>query len=302
MKRKALSIILALALCIGLTVQALAEGDVSFESMWEVDGVPFSDLTPSGSAEVEGFIGSANAGGPVFNVTAPAHLVITTDLYAHIEKTTLLDNGKFSFNYDNGIEYVDPVGGYKTNDDGYNTTVVGSEFTLEKGAYLVWGDGNQLFYVVVNDSSTVEPSPALVAKPTSSTVLVNGENVAFDAYNISGNNYFKLRDLAYVLNGSAKQFEVSWDGAKNAITLTSGKVYTVVGGEMTGKGAGDKSPTATSSKIYLDGKEVIFTAYNIEGNNYFKLRDIGTAFDFGVTWDGAKNTIVIDTGSNYTTD
>ena len=69
---------------------------------------------------------------------------------------------------------------------------------------------------------------------------------------------------------------------------------------MKGKGAGNKTPTPTNSKIYLDGKEVKFTAYNIEDNNYFKLRDIGAAFDFGVDWDGANDTIVIDTSIVYT--
>ncbi|MCL1905883.1 MAG: stalk domain-containing protein, partial [Clostridiales bacterium] len=149
-------------------------------------------------------------------------------------------------------------------------------------------------------TTTPPPISTLTAKPTSSTVLVNGENIAFDAYNINGNNYFKLRDLAYILSGTGKQFEVSWDGVNNAIVLTSGKPYTTVGGEMTGKGAGDKTPTPTNSKIIMDGKEIQFTAYNIEGNNYFKLRDIGAAFDFGVDWDVANNTIVIDTSKDYT--
>ena len=69
---------------------------------------------------------------------------------------------------------------------------------------------------------------------------------------------------------------------------------------MTGKGDGVKTPVPTKSKIYLDGEETQFTAYHIDGNNYFKLRDIGQTFDFGVTWDGAKNTIVIDTSIGYT--
>jgi Leucine-rich repeat (LRR) protein len=141
---------------------------------------------------------------------------------------------------------------------------------------------------------------ALTARPTASAVLVNGKSVAFDAYNISDNNYFKLRDLAFILSGTEKQFEVSYDEVTRAIALTSGVAYTPVGGEMTGKGAGDKTPAPTSSKIYLDGKDVSFTAYNIDGNNYFKLRDIGAAFNFGVDWDGARNTIVIDTGKGYT--
>ena len=146
------------------------------------------------------------------------------------------------------------------------------------------------------------PTPTLTATPTASIVLVNGESVAFDAYNINNNNYFKLRDLAYILSGTETQFEVSWDGANNAIALTSGKSYTAVGGEMTGKGAGNKTPSPTSSKIYLDGKEIQFTAYTIEGNNYFKLRDIGETFDFEVDWDGSRNTIVIDTSKSYTPD
>ena len=69
------------------------------------------------------------------------------------------------------------------------------------------------------------------ANPNSSAVLVNGENVAFDAYTIDGSNYFKLRDLAYVLNGTEKQFAVGWDNASKTIALTSGQANTAVGGE-----------------------------------------------------------------------
>lgn len=140
----------------------------------------------------------------------------------------------------------------------------------------------------------------LTAAPTASTVLVNGKNIAFDAYNIEGNNYFKLRDLAYILSGTEKQFEVTWDSVNNAISLTRGRPYTVLGGEMAGKGSGNKVPTPTNSGINLEGREVRFTAYNIEGNNYFKLRDIGQAINFSVVWDGAINTIVIDTDKGYT--
>ena len=142
-------------------------------------------------------------------------------------------------------------------------------------------------------------STGVTASPTTSTVLVNGKNVSFDAYNIGGNNYFKLRDLAYALSGSRKQFDIAWDGARNIINLYGGAPYTIIGGEMeTGK-SGNKTATPTSSRIFLDGWEMNFTAYNIGGNNYFKLRDIGASFDFGVDWDGARNTIVIDTDKGY---
>lgn len=138
------------------------------------------------------------------------------------------------------------------------------------------------------------------AVPTSSKVLVNGQSVTVDAYNIGGSNYFKLRDLASVLSGTARQFEVSYDKAANAIVLASGSSYTAVGGEMAAGTAGTMAATPTSSKILLDGKDVSFDAYNIGGSNYFKLRDIGRTFDFGVGWDNASRTITIDTSTAYT--
>lgn len=179
------------------------------------------------------------------------------------------------------------------------------------------GDDRAIEYSTPQNQSKPTPAPTPTPTPTpipvpvapavsgltatgiAAAVMVNGENVAFDAYNIGGNNYFKLRDLAYTLNGSAKQFDVGFDSAANAISLTSGQAYTPNGSEMTAKGTGDKTPTATTSKILLDGKEVQFAAYNIEGSNYFKLRDLGQALNFGVDWDGTKNIIIIDTNKDY---
>ena len=69
---------------------------------------------------------------------------------------------------------------------------------------------------------------------------------------------------------------------------------------MSSKGGESKTPVKTSSKINLDYSIISLVAYNIDGNNYFKLRDIGMAFDFGVTWDGENNTIIIDTTRSYT--
>ena len=172
-----------------------------------------------------------------------------------------------------------------------NLTIYG-----ESGSYAEkYAKNNKIKFV-----AGTPPVPEFKAIPTPSKVLVNGKETAFDAYNINGNNYFKLRDLAYVLSGTIKQFEVGWDGKNNAISLTSDKPYTSVGGEMALKEKREnKTATPTTSKIYLDGKKVSLTAYNIDGNNYFKLRDIGQVFDFGVDWDGKNNTIVIDTGKSY---
>ncbi|HHT63346.1 MAG TPA: hypothetical protein GXZ75_06665 [Clostridia bacterium] len=137
------------------------------------------------------------------------------------------------------------------------------------------------------------------AMPTAAKVMVNGNATSFDAYNINNNNYFKLRDLAKVLSGSEKQFEVKWDVDKKAINLISNTAYTEIGGEMAAGDGKAKTASLNQAKIYKDGTEIPLTAYNINGNNYFKLRDIAQAFNIGVIWDPATQTIGIDTTIDY---
>lgn len=137
------------------------------------------------------------------------------------------------------------------------------------------------------------------AVPTSSKALVNGREISFDAYNIKGNNYFKLRDLAYVFSGTEKQFDVNWDNDKKAINLISNKSYTLVGNELSQGNGTAKSAKPNKSPIYIDGKKANLTAYTIDGNNYFKLRDIGKEFNIGVNWDGKTNTISLNTSIDY---
>ncbi len=146
-----------------------------------------------------------------------------------------------------------------------------------------------------------KPAATATASATASKVLVNKNNVSFEAYNINSNNYFKLRDLAAALNGTVKNFEVGWDGEKNAISLASDKAYTLVGGELAvSSSPASKQALLSTAKVYLDGEEVELTAYTIGGNNYFKLRDIAKVLDIGVTWDAATSTIGIDTSISYT--
>ena len=53
----------------------------------------------------------------------------------------------------------------------------------------------------------------------------------------------------------------------------------------------------STSLIYIDGQQVELEAYNINGSNYVKLRDIGKAVGFNVYWDG---TVQVETDRPYT--
>lgn len=197
------------------------------------------------------------------------------------------------------------------------------------------------------------------ASKNNSVVFIDGESEYFDAYLIHDNNYFKLRDIAYVLDGSGKQFDVQWNEQTNSIDLVPGKGYTAVGGEMEQNADGltplaapgsstipldgnssylieaseseqentyyfytvdglteldsvvkidspamnryAQRPVAvpTASSIYLNGQPIKLTAYNINNNNYFKLRDLGDALDFSVEWNERRQHIEIETAYDY---
>ncbi len=132
----------------------------------------------------------------------------------------------------------------------------------------------------------------------------------FEAYTINGNNYFKLRDLALVMRGTSKQFEVTWDPdfitwsisggmTTGAIEMTSGKPYTTVGGELKAGDGTTKTGTLNRSALLLDGLNVYATAYIINGEHFFDLNDIARMFDFWVDWDGTRNAIVINSTMSY---
>ena len=182
-----------------------------------------------------------------------------------------------------------------------NVTIDKSTFNLSKLVKLYGLSGsNTEIFAKQNNIPFEVISIIKDAIRTASSVAVNGSPVAFEAYNIDSNNYFKLRDIAKVLSGSAKQFEVGWDSGNNAIGLTTGKSYTSMGGELeASSNTQNKKAALSSSRVYLNGKAVSLTAYNIDGNNYFKLRDLGAAIDFGVEWSNATSSIGIDTNKIY---
>jgi len=141
---------------------------------------------------------------------------------------------------------------------------------------------------------------SLTAIPSEAVIQVDGKPVSLDVYNINGSNYSKLRDLAAALNGTSRQFDVAWDGAANAIKLTSNRAYTAVGGELVAGDRSEKTPVLNTSAVVKDGVQIYLQSYKIDGNSYFKLRDFAQAFNLGITWDAATKTIGIDTKSGYT--
>ena len=182
------------------------------------------------------------------------------------------------------------------------------------------GDDVTYFQVAVTDNINYmgdrtgeragEVIPTVSAKPTTSAVYMDGIRMYLEAYNIGGNNYFKLRDVAYALRNTARRFQVTWEPdveavvngetIRGAVNMTSNTTYTPVGGEIVMGDGKEKIGQPTRSAILKDGVQVTSVAgYNIGGNNFFKLRDLGELFDFNVSWDAKLGSIIVNGNESY---
>lgn len=162
--------------------------------------------------------------------------------------------------------------------------------------YTIFYDG-EIRYLVHEDDKhdifTYYPgngfSKNSVAK--TQTVCLDGLKYNTVAYNIDDNNYFKLRDIAKILDGTIKSFDIKYDGATNSIDMLSFYDYTSAGGELTPGDGAERTALSSSAFLTLDGVPIKATCFNIEGNNYFKLRDITDALDCRVEWDNSTQMI-----------
>lgn len=71
---------------------------------------------------------------------------------------------------------------------------------------------------------------AVQATPSHQPIVRNGQEVSLAGYEIDGYTYFKLRDVAAILNGTENQFSVDYDGT--GISLATGQPYTRVQGDL----------------------------------------------------------------------
>ena len=137
----------------------------------------------------------------------------------------------------------------------------------------------------------------VIAVPTrdkGQAVYVNDARVYPTGYNIADNNYFKLRDI-----GTLVGFGVEWNGETQTVEISTARTTPSTEG-ISDTAASGAVAKISDQRITVDGVQVNMTAYQIDGNNYVKLRDIGKQVDFGVGYDNATASVRIDTDAPYT--
>ena len=150
--------------------------------------------------------------------------------------------------------------------------------------------------VTTSTTPAVKPPAKKINAYLSGYKIFIGDNrIATSIYSIDNYSYIKLRDVASILNGTEKQLNVGWDNVNKAVSITTGQAYTGKASEFATNPY--LKATLTNSPVYVDGVKANFTVYNIDGNNYFKLRDLAKYLNFNL--DFAADEITIDTTKGY---
>ncbi len=150
------------------------------------------------------------------------------------------------------------------------------------------------------EASISIPISSINASVSTQSVDFDGKPSGIQAYYIDGANYFAIRDIAQLLNGSPAQFSVTPDEAGYSIQLKKGEAYISNGGEMAELGTSVSSAGHSQWKLTVDGAPVTSSAYNINGSNFYKLRDLSSVLGFHVDYNAANNHVQIN--SSYSPD
>ncbi len=134
-------------------------------------------------------------------------------------------------------------------------------------------------------------SPKVQVSPQN--LMADGQSIRCEKYNIDGSNYFKLRDMAMLLRGTPAAFSISFDTESKAVYVEKGGEYEPVGTELiTGEDRSDSCVPRVWT-LFVDGKKVEVSTFNIGGSNFYKLRDMGSAVGFAVDYNAESNTSFI---------
>ncbi len=144
--------------------------------------------------------------------------------------------------------------------------------------------------------SAVAFAGAETAVLSSQKLAVNGVDWSeVEKYNIDGKNYFKLRDIAALLDDTEAHFAVGYDVVSNTVSITRGGVYEYIGTELLFTKDNSSTAVTSAQTITVDGRTVSnLTVYNIGGSNFFQLRELGDLLGFDVDYNSETRTMLVE--------
>ena len=134
----------------------------------------------------------------------------------------------------------------------------------------------------IDDTFTIRKT---AEETVDAAVTVDGAAKEVAMANVNGETYYRLRDLATAVNGTAAQFNVEW---QNGVIVITGEAYDT---EALAPVA-EQNGTAITLTMNVDGRMVTTSATMLDGNNYVPVSVLD---ELGVTASVSNGTLVITT-------
>jgi D-alanyl-D-alanine carboxypeptidase len=135
----------------------------------------------------------------------------------------------------------------------------------------------------------------LNALPSAANLILDTTEVPLYAYLIAGSHYFRLRDIAILLNSTGNQFDIDWNHDSKTVSILTGIGYSDADHSLIKLDREARKGIPTPSQIIVDDIEHELDVYMIDASNYFKLRDLSALFGFYVDWIDDTRTVIINT-------
>ncbi len=149
------------------------------------------------------------------------------------------------------------------------------------------------FLPVLSTALILLSSVNAMTKVSGQNLIFDGKETSVKGYIIKNNNYFKLRDLASLLANTDASFSVNYIENKNIIEISREGNYTKTKDDLQELKDSNSDPKPSSQKILVDGEEISFNSYSVDGYNYFSLRELGRVIGFYVSFDKESNTVIV---------
>lgn len=156
--------------------------------------------------------------------------------------------------------------------------------------------GKEVIAAEVGEASDANKVATTVS---TASIVVDGKEISLPGYVVDGADYFRIRDLAYVLMSTPKMFNIRTMEAGN-LTLYREEAYTPAGGECEGEALPDQLAVAvTWMNNSCNGRTSgLEHCYAINGDYFFNIDELLNCIRVEHTIDGG--TINIDTAAEYT--
>lgn len=136
------------------------------------------------------------------------------------------------------------------------------------------------------------PFFAKALPPSDQGIYLNGEKIEISGVKHEGFNYYRLRDLAYILKDTPAKFEVGYDKENKMILLETKTEYT---GDKIDPAKLGVNLSVVDIPISIDKNMTHLEVVNVDGYNYFRLRDLGTLVGFDINYTAKDKKVQIMT-------